>query len=632
MEPSDRHRQTNLRADQIASGASFLRHDKVRMSPLSKRLEFLEEKGLTPAEIQEALRLSMVDTTTTSPYGSSAHTNDEEGGSNSNNSTLRHVLYGLGLCATSAVGFSIRSSNERDSKNNSNVMENYVEATQSKEVKSISLWNSLLDLNGVTHISQYVVNPNMPVQCLTLQDVLNVLSVDSSLRQQLVHLTHQSSKKESSISTESPSSLTSVSVSVSSSSSSSSSSLSSSSSSQGSHRSEYIKDQFINQLTSKLFEMYFDTHKEQGEVGQHLDESDIDVIKTRLMNHDCIITFNIFKESLSSTSRSISDASFHLVPLLPSSSSSSSALQQARKAIQSVGLPKKKMIETLLKMDENSVYPKLKDHLKLIEDKEAGIETSSSVTKKSANDTDDKDDDTTNTYSNITPQRFSVLRDIPLFHKICSLDYITKEHKVDLLIGLFETFHEHEMCYKQNDYDVVIKQNAKLRNDFIEMQRKCEKLENKLMSLEAKESSPSKKKQNNNSKKSSSQQVGDQEVTDYDVNIKSASENGKSTRSDDMKKETVAVAAAAAAADDGEDGACEECCEIQTDLNASSNDPEVVLSRLLSTLKKSNSKETLLQRSLPVLIMFTSKIVKEPKVSMCVCVFCSRFERQLDEK
>ena len=46
-----------LRPDLVASGVSFLRHSKVQNEPLSRRLAFLEEKGLTSSEVSEALRL-----------------------------------------------------------------------------------------------------------------------------------------------------------------------------------------------------------------------------------------------------------------------------------------------------------------------------------------------------------------------------------------------------------------------------------------------------------------------------------------------------------------------------------------------------------------------------------------------
>jgi len=52
---------SELRADQIASGVSFLKHPKVKENPLSQRLAFLEEKGLTPGEIQAALRAASED-------------------------------------------------------------------------------------------------------------------------------------------------------------------------------------------------------------------------------------------------------------------------------------------------------------------------------------------------------------------------------------------------------------------------------------------------------------------------------------------------------------------------------------------------------------------------------------------
>jgi hypothetical protein len=52
---------SELRADQIASGVSFLKHPKVKENPLSQRLAFLEEKGLTPGEIQAAVRAASED-------------------------------------------------------------------------------------------------------------------------------------------------------------------------------------------------------------------------------------------------------------------------------------------------------------------------------------------------------------------------------------------------------------------------------------------------------------------------------------------------------------------------------------------------------------------------------------------
>ena len=44
----------HLRRDQVASGVSFLKHPNVKSTPLSQRLAFLEQKGLTPAEISAA--------------------------------------------------------------------------------------------------------------------------------------------------------------------------------------------------------------------------------------------------------------------------------------------------------------------------------------------------------------------------------------------------------------------------------------------------------------------------------------------------------------------------------------------------------------------------------------------------
>jgi hypothetical protein len=46
-----------VRPDQVASGVTFLQHPKAKESSLSQRLAFLEEKGLTPAEVTEALRV-----------------------------------------------------------------------------------------------------------------------------------------------------------------------------------------------------------------------------------------------------------------------------------------------------------------------------------------------------------------------------------------------------------------------------------------------------------------------------------------------------------------------------------------------------------------------------------------------
>jgi peroxin-14 len=46
---------TPVREDVLASAVAFLRNPKVQESPLARRIAFLESKGLTAAEVQEAL-------------------------------------------------------------------------------------------------------------------------------------------------------------------------------------------------------------------------------------------------------------------------------------------------------------------------------------------------------------------------------------------------------------------------------------------------------------------------------------------------------------------------------------------------------------------------------------------------
>lgn len=45
-----------IREDQVANAVNFLSHPKVRSSPIVHRRTFLERKGLTPEEIDEAFR------------------------------------------------------------------------------------------------------------------------------------------------------------------------------------------------------------------------------------------------------------------------------------------------------------------------------------------------------------------------------------------------------------------------------------------------------------------------------------------------------------------------------------------------------------------------------------------------
>jgi hypothetical protein len=44
------------REDQVAAGVRFLQHSQVQNTPVSQRASFLEQKGLSPAEVEEALR------------------------------------------------------------------------------------------------------------------------------------------------------------------------------------------------------------------------------------------------------------------------------------------------------------------------------------------------------------------------------------------------------------------------------------------------------------------------------------------------------------------------------------------------------------------------------------------------
>ncbi len=62
---------TTLREDLIANSVNFLLHPKVRNSPVSQKTAFLQKKGLTPAEIQEAFsRANITVPQTTSTNGS----------------------------------------------------------------------------------------------------------------------------------------------------------------------------------------------------------------------------------------------------------------------------------------------------------------------------------------------------------------------------------------------------------------------------------------------------------------------------------------------------------------------------------------------------------------------------------
>ena len=40
-----------VRMEEVESGVAFLKHPNVQVAPLSQRLAFLEEKGLTAAEV-----------------------------------------------------------------------------------------------------------------------------------------------------------------------------------------------------------------------------------------------------------------------------------------------------------------------------------------------------------------------------------------------------------------------------------------------------------------------------------------------------------------------------------------------------------------------------------------------------
>eukprot|EP00613_Pedinella_sp_CCMP2098_P039816 CAMPEP_0171791320 /NCGR_PEP_ID=MMETSP0991-20121206/66252_1 /TAXON_ID=483369 /ORGANISM="non described non described, Strain CCMP2098" /LENGTH=114 /DNA_ID=CAMNT_0012401093 /DNA_START=50 /DNA_END=390 /DNA_ORIENTATION=+ len=76
-----------LRQDQVASGVTFLSHPNVKSTPLSQRLAFLEQKGLTPTEIEAALKEASVLGSTgevRSPHLS--HHNPPAGTSDSNGS------------------------------------------------------------------------------------------------------------------------------------------------------------------------------------------------------------------------------------------------------------------------------------------------------------------------------------------------------------------------------------------------------------------------------------------------------------------------------------------------------------------------------------------------------------------
>lgn len=49
---------SSVRDELVQQGVRFLQHPKVQDTPLSERLQFLEKKGLTPAEIARALKLN----------------------------------------------------------------------------------------------------------------------------------------------------------------------------------------------------------------------------------------------------------------------------------------------------------------------------------------------------------------------------------------------------------------------------------------------------------------------------------------------------------------------------------------------------------------------------------------------
>jgi len=61
-----------LREDVLASAVAFLQNPKVQESPLARRIAFLESKGLTADEVQEALRRANPSTASTASTATSA--------------------------------------------------------------------------------------------------------------------------------------------------------------------------------------------------------------------------------------------------------------------------------------------------------------------------------------------------------------------------------------------------------------------------------------------------------------------------------------------------------------------------------------------------------------------------------
>nr|CAG8436921.1 11721_t:CDS:2 [Entrophospora candida] len=53
---------SQIRTELIAPAVNFLKDPKVQISPIQKRVAFLESKGLTSEEIEEALRLTLIST------------------------------------------------------------------------------------------------------------------------------------------------------------------------------------------------------------------------------------------------------------------------------------------------------------------------------------------------------------------------------------------------------------------------------------------------------------------------------------------------------------------------------------------------------------------------------------------